>query len=327
MTLQGGTVRVESPWTTAHSGTRFVVTLPYRLVSAAEPALTSAHEAAADPPPDEPETPVVPDERPLVLVVEDNADLRAFISQAVAPFGRVLTADDGLAGWERALAAGPDLIISDVLMPRLDGYTLCQRLKQDWRTSHIPVILLTAKVTLENRLRGLTEGADEYLAKPFYVAELQLRVHNLLERQRRQRDWVRAQWNRPATAVAPPAPGERVPVEPDREDAFLEALAGFMAQHLDEAGFGVEELARAMGLSRVHLYRKVKALSGLTATEWLRHYRLKQATRLLEAGCSVSDAADQVGFESPAYFAKCFRALYGLTPTEFQHRPPEGPVG
>ncbi|WP_317171798.1 response regulator transcription factor [Spirosoma validum] len=260
--------------------------------------------------------------------MEDNAELGDFIAQSLPAQYRILRAADGIEGLDAAVGQGPDLIISDVLMPRMDGYTLCQTLKQDRRTNHIPVILLTAKVTLDDRLRGLTGGADDYLTKPFYVAELQLRVHNLLERQRRQRDWVRAQLNSPMTAVVPtqPAPGEPQPMGLDAEASFLEELDGHIAQHLDETQFGVEELAQVMGLSRVHLYRKVKALSGLTATEWLRNYRLKQATRLLQAGSSVSDAAYQVGFESPAYFAKCFRELYGLTPTDFQHQPPDRPI-
>jgi signal transduction histidine kinase/DNA-binding response OmpR family regulator/ligand-binding sensor domain-containing protein len=324
VTLQGGTVRVESPWTTAHSGTRFVVQLPYQPVvePLAEPAAESAPLPAS--PSDLAETPASSpsDEQPLILVVEDQPELRAFIAQTVAELGRVHMANDGQAGWEAALEISPDLIISDVLMPRLDGFGLSNRLKQDPRTSHIPLLLLTAKTTVDDRLRGLGDGADSYLTKPFLPAELLIQVRNLLTRQQRQRAWLRQQLLHPDAVASESA---SLLADSQRSEALSEAADPFMAilqrvldRQLSNARFGVDELASALQLSRVQLYRKVKALTGFTVTELMRNYRLGQARQRLRTGQSVADVADAVGFESASYFARCFREQYGLTPTAYQ---------
>ncbi|MBO0953152.1 hybrid sensor histidine kinase/response regulator transcription factor [Fibrella forsythiae] len=330
--IQGGRIFVDSPadqpgplgreappW----AGTRFTVELPYRLAVQAKP--NGAPVQPASPP-----LPAQDQEPPLLLVVEDNLELGEFIAQCLADQYRVLRAADGTSGLAVALESGPDLIISDVMMSPTDGLTLCRTLKQDPRTSHIPVMLLTAKVTLDNRLEGLAGGADDYLTKPFHVGELQLRVGNLLARQQRQRDWLRAQLSRPLQPVAPEKPlAEPVEEQPGPADPLLTKINGLLEQHLDDAQFGVEELALAIGLSRVHLYRKVKALSGLTVSELLRNYRLKEATRLLSLGHSVAETGYLVGFDTPSYFTKSFRALYGLTPSEYQkqvsgHKPYSG---
>jgi len=306
-------VRVTSPWTDAHSGTRFVVRLPYQPVaeladspqtgSAPLPVIRAQSPAAPGTPP--------PDAKPLLLVVEDQADLRAFVGQTVADIGRVQLADDGQAGWEAALAQGPDLIISDVLMPRMDGLALCRALKEDLRTSHIPVLLLTAKTTFNDRTQGLAGGADAYLTKPFHPAELQLQVRNLLTRQQRQRAWLQGQFLRPDETPVATLP-------PSSDPSFTEQLQAVLAQHLSDPRFGVEELTSALQLSRVQLYRKVKTLTGFTVTELLRNYRLGQARQQLRTTASVADVAEAVGFESASYFARCFREQYGLTPTAYQ---------
>ncbi|GAB3987501.1 hybrid sensor histidine kinase/response regulator transcription factor [Spirosoma daeguense] len=316
VTLQGGTVRVESPWTTAHTGTRFIVQLPYRPVLWEEPVVNATLVSTPEPSPSEPETNVAVDERPQVLVVEDNAELRDFITRTLDPLYQIQQADDGQMGWERALETGPDLIISDVLMPRMDGFTLCRTLKADLRTSHIPVLLLTAKVTHEDQLTGLTEGADAYLTKPFHVSELQLRVRNLLAQQQRQRSWLQAQLLQPDVV---PANDESVDATSERtEHTFMDSLQTVLQQHLSDPTFGVEAMAEAMQLSRVHLYRKVKAVSGLTATELLRNYRLGQSRPLLRQRRTVADVAEAVGFDDAGYFTRCFREQYGLTPTAYQ---------
>lgn len=318
VTVQGGTVRVISPWTNAHSGTRFIVQLPYQPVlpeqSPADStplALSHAPETPGSPP---------PDQQPLILVVEDQAELRAFIGQTVAGIGRVQLAEDGQVGWEAALALGPDLIISDVLMPRMDGLTLCRVLKEDIRTSHIPVLLLTAKTTFDDRMEGLAGGADAYLTKPFHPAELQLQVRNLLSRQQRQRTWLQAQFLRPdeSSGVFITSESSDAALPPGSDPPFTEQLQTVLAQHLSDPSFGVEELATALHLSRVQLYRKVKALTGFTVTELVRNYRLGQARQRLRTTASVADVAEAVGFESASYFARCFRDQYGLTPTAYQ---------
>lgn len=360
--LQGGTVTVESTTEAQLAdgrldrGTTFTMTLPYRraIPGRASPGgaeTTSALHPSAKPVQeirpgldwpgqsrpglvplaDEQSTPNAEtsapetDDSPVVLVVEDNADLAAFIADCLPRTYQIHRAVDGRDGLDQARKRIPDLVISDVMMPRMDGYELCRQVKADPLTSHVPVILLTAKAAVASRLEGLAGGADDYLTKPFHVRELQLRVANLLDRQRRQRNWLRATLISPAIPLADPVPANGMPdgpiqSDPIQSDPFLVKLDALMEQHLNDARFGVEELARQVGLSRVHLYRKVKVLSGLTATELLRNYRLKQATRLLGAGHSVTETGYDAGFDSPAYFAKCFRDLYGLTPSDYQRR-------
>ena len=325
VTLQGGQIAVESQMGT---GTTFTVTLPYRsaLATPAAPTdLVSANGTGHDVPaagtgterPVEGESAV-----PSVLVVEDNDALAQFIVESLPEHYRIVRAVNGRDGWEQALEHLPDLVISDVMMPdptgtiqsgpEMDGFALLGKLKEDLRTSHIPVMLLTAKASVENRMEGLTRGADDYLTKPFQVAELQLRVRNQLLNKRRQREWVRASLLNPDQAQADAQPA----------DPFLTRLYELMEAHLDEPNFGLEQMITELALSRSNLFRKVKFLTGLSATDLLRQYRLKRGAQLLRAGHSVSESAYRVGFESTQYFAKCFREVYQLTPSQFAAQSP-----
>jgi len=243
-----------------------------------------------------------------LLLVEDNEDMAQFITTSLPPYYTVHRAADGLVGLEQARGLLPDLIISDVMMPRLDGYELCQRLKTDASTDHIPVLLLTAKVSLDSRMQGLRLGADEYLTKPFHVAELCLRVRNLLATQRRLGEKIRAELQSPETSSEPAHP-------------FIQTLYRILDTHLDDASFGAEELAMQANLSRMQLYRKLKALVGLPATDFIREYRLKQSIAFLQQGLSVSQSAYAVGFENPSYFGQCFREQFGQPPSRFITRP------
>ncbi|WP_460672938.1 ATP-binding protein [Larkinella ripae] len=303
--LQGGQVSVESQ---PSQGTTFVVLLPYRpadLPDATPDQITPAHrttDAGAWNTADE-------TAEPRVLIVEDHHELAQFIVDSLPEHYRIRRAINGRDGLEQTLAYLPDLIISDVMMPEMDGFTMCGQLKTDLRTSHIPVILLTAKSSVENRLAGLSLGADDYLTKPFQVSELQLRVRNQLISKQRQREWVRASLSNPEPASPQPAP------EPT--DPFLTRLYALLEANLGDSQFGVEQMMVELGMSRTNLFRKVKALTDLSANDLLRNYRLKQAAQLLRTGQSVNQTAYQVGFTSPAYFSKCFRELYQLTPREF----------
>ena len=302
--LQGGQISVESE---PGQGTTFVVELPYRPVDASEAAPDGIvrwnREASADA-----WTATDESDEPRLLVVEDNDELARFIAESLPQNYRIRRAVNGRDGLEQALEHLPDLIISDVMMPLMDGFTLCSQLKTDLRTSHIPIILLTAKSSVENRLAGLSLGADDYLTKPFQLMELQLRVRNQLVSKQRQREWVQASLNNPD-------PASTTPAEPT--DPFLTRLYALFEANLGDSGFGLEQIMNELGMSRTNLFRKVKALAGLTAHELLRNYRLKQAAHLLRAGVSISETAYQVGFESPAYFSKCFRELYQMSPSEF----------
>ncbi|RIV23868.1 response regulator [Fibrisoma montanum] len=297
--LQQGTITVDS---VPGQGTTFVVTLPYAKADGAEnPAVIQPIEADSQPTGSD----ATPEAR--ILLVEDNDELAQFITQNLPDFYRIDRAINGLDGLRLALKHVPDLIISDIMMPGMDGLTLCGQLKIDLRTSHIPVMLLTAKVTREDRLEGLTQGADEYLTKPFQVAELRLRVRNLLEQSRRQRDWVRQQL----------IGAEPVREHPPVADPFLTRLYALLEANLSNPRLSVDQLTDELAMSRTNLHRKVKALTGFSANEVVRHYRLKAATTLLRQGLNSAQTADRVGFESPSYFAKCFREVYGVTPAEF----------
>lgn len=306
---QGGQIRVES---TVGVGTSFTVYLPCRPALLTDPVLSNPPATDESVTRAEP-TNEIADDPPTVLLVEDNRELGDFIAQSLPSAYQIYRASNGVEGLERAQQLIPDLVISDVLMSQMDGYTLCQRLKQDIRTSHIPVILLTAKASADSRLEGLALGADDYITKPFQLAELQLRVRNQLASRQRLREWVR-------TTLSSPEAG---PLSPDAPtpDPFLDQLYQLMDTNLADTGFGVETMMSQLGLSRTHLYRKTKTLTGLSANDLLRQYRLKQATYHLRQGLTVSETAYRVGFDNPTYFTKCFRESYGLAPRDFAAQP------
>jgi signal transduction histidine kinase/DNA-binding response OmpR family regulator/Tfp pilus assembly protein PilF len=244
---------------------------------------------------------------PVCLVVEDNADVRDYIRQQLQGAFRVLTAPDGLEGLERAREDMPDLVVSDIMMPGLDGTELCARLKTDERTSHIPVILLTAKADPASRIGGLETGADDYLTKPFDASELLARAQNLV----RQRQMLRERFSRELflqpKAVALTSADER----------FMQRVMEIVEAHLGDERFGVEELARQAGMSRSQLHRKVTALVDQSPVELIRNFRLRRAKEMLEAGTgSVSEICYEVGFNSPAYFSKSFKDAFGISPSE-----------
>ena len=253
------------------------------------------------------------DKSPQILLVEDDDDIAEFVVTTLQLEWTVMRVNNGRAGVEAAIASGPDLIISDVLMPELNGYELCRELKGNPVTSHIPILLLTAKVSAESRIEGLMAGADDYLAKPFQVNELLGRVRNRMAHQQQVRHFYRTQLLRegylPTASEAP-------------EDDFMNRVYTLLENHLDDSTFGVEPLAMAIGMSRMHLNRKVKAMTGLTPNELIRAVRLKRAAELLMTGASVSEVADRVGFDTPAYFSKVFKDHYLMTPSEYveQHR-------
>ncbi|WP_165841067.1 hybrid sensor histidine kinase/response regulator transcription factor [Larkinella punicea] len=251
----------------------------------------------------------VMEERTTVLIVEDNDELADLITTSLPTAYRIHRARNGAEGLKLAIDRMPELIISDVLMPVMDGFTFCRQIRENHATSHIPVILLTAKSSTENRLEGLSLGADDYLTKPFLVSELQLRVRNRLEQRQKIRDWVRASLLSPSTLMTLPV-AETI-------DPFLEKLYTLLENALDDSTFGVDELALVAGFSRTNLYRKIKALTGLPTKEFIRNYRLKRATHFLRKGHPVSETATLVGFENHSYFTRCFRELYQVTPSEF----------
>lgn len=259
------------------------------------------------------EAPVVDknSEAPLLLIVEDNPDLRHYIRSIFSSMYRIEEAQDGQIGLQMATELIPDVVICDVMMPRLDGFGFCKALKTDIRTNHIPVVMLTAKTTLNDRLEGLETGADDYLSKPFHTEELQLRIQNLLKKQQLlQQKYAHLA---PITQVA----DEVVPVA-SMDDLFLQKVTEVLAKNYTESSFDVDQFAAEMSLTSVQLRRKLKALTNQTVTEYVRNYRLQLAADMLRAKAgTVSEIAYKVGFESLPYFSKIFSERYGILPSEY----------
>lgn len=244
---------------------------------------------------------------PLVQIIEDNADVREYLRGYLAPTYRVLETRNGFEGVERAIEMIPDLIISDLMMPKMDGYEVCKRLKHDERTSHIPIILLTAKAGTADKIEGLETGADDYLTKPFKAKELLARVRNLIEMRRKLRE-------RFSTGQVL-KPGD-VSVK-SLDDVFLQKVIAAVEARMGDESFNVEDLGKEVAMSRYQLHRKLTALTNMPASDFLRYMRLQRARELLEKNAgTVSEIAYTVGFGSVPYFSKCFREQFGVTPGE-----------
>ena len=245
--------------------------------------------------------------RPTVLVIDDNTDIRQYERTLLQDEYIVLEAADGKEGLAVALKEVPDLVICDVMMPVMDGLELTEQLKTNTATSHIPVIMLTAKNLEEHRAEGYEHGADSYITKPFHSKVLLARIENLL----RQRQLLKNlyQGSKEAEKEISEAHLE------DRDRQFLKQLQAIIQKNISDSEFGVEDMGQQIGLSRVQLYRKVKAMTGSSVVDLLRKARLAKARRLLETrSMSVSEVAYEVGFSAPSYFTKCFKEEYGMLP-------------
>jgi signal transduction histidine kinase/ligand-binding sensor domain-containing protein/DNA-binding response OmpR family regulator len=250
---------------------------------------------------------------PRLLVVEDHDEVRAYLCELFAADYQVLAAEDGVAGWEMALAQLPDLIISDVMMPRSDGLELCQKIKQHPKTSHIPVLLLTARTAETHQLEGLGTGADDYVSKPFNPTLLHAKADALLRNRRKLHEFYQRRILLQPTEI--------VVADADRE--FLEKAMHVVEQHLGDADFSVQVLVRELGLSSSVFYRRIKSITGQTAVEFIRDVRLKRAAQLLASTTMrVSEVAFEVGIENAKYFRQVFQKLFGTTPSDYarQHR-------
>jgi len=251
------------------------------------------------------------DDKPRVLIVEDNADMRNYIRDCFHDRYEVLEAADGAEGFSKATDKVPDIIISDLMMPEMDGLELCSRLKADERSSHIPVILLTALASVENRLTGLKTGADDYIAKPFNREELTLRAHNLIEQRQKLFDRFSK------TVRLEPKDITVTPVD----EAFIGKLIAKIEKHIADPDLNVDYLLEEIHLSRSQLHRKLKALTGLSATEFIRTIRLKRAAQLLKQHHgTIAETVYAVGFNNLSYFSKCFQKQFEITPREYTEK-------
>lgn len=243
-----------------------------------------------------------------VLILEDNQEVREFLSESLNGQYRIMEAGNGVEGWEIASRHIPDLIISDVMMPEMDGLDFCTRVKKDQRTDHIPIILLTARTTPPQQMEGLHVGADAYLTKPFSVQMLELTVRNLLA----LKEAMRRQYSQQVTLM----PKNKVITTP--EEDFLDRLMEIIEKEMDNADFKVTDLVTKIGMSQTVLYKKIKALTGMSITDFVKSTRLKHAAQLLvQHKLTVAEVAYAVGFTDPKYFGKEFRKQFGISPSEY----------
>ena len=313
-----GTLTVQSRVATAtqQGFTKFLVTLPVATqlnLFATAPPQPGVH---ASPPPYSaaPEGPVPPPQTPppllnecQVLVVEDNDAMRQLITQALQPY-TLVQADNGQRGWELATTQIPDVIVSDVMMPAMDGFTLCHHLKTDPRTSHIPVVLLTAKTAQTETVKGLSTGADVYLTKPFSAQVLQLTVRNLLA----ARQVMREKYSQEFIL------GPRKYSLSNVDEHFLSQLIEVVEDNMENPDFGVELMARKMAMSQSVLYKKVKALTNLSVNDFAKQIRLKKAAQwLAQKQWSVFEVSVLTGFADRKYFSREFKKLFGVNPSDY----------
>lgn len=247
---------------------------------------------------------------PLLLIVDDNEDFRIFMRYSLELQYRVKLAVNGKEAWEMMQEELPDLVISDVMMPQMDGNELCRLIKQDKRTAHIPVILLTARQNTEAKLEGLQTGADDYVTKPFNMTILVLRIRKLIELSR---------YHRVTQGMIDPAPSEIVITSLDEK--LIEKAIKYVEDNMSRTELSVEELSRELGMSRVHLYKKLLQITGKTPIEFIRVIRLKRAVQLLrESQLHVSEVAFEVGFNNPKYFSRYFKDEFGVLPSVYQEK-------
>ena len=316
--LHKGEIKVESK---EGKGTTFIVSLPLgrdhllpeeisegKVEKEKEP-ITFVTEIEEDKKEEEIDIDLITEtEKPLLLIVEDNSDVRTYIRGHLEESYRISEAVDGKDGMNKALKHIPDLIVSDVMMPEMDGFELCEELKKDERTSHIPIILLTAKADIEDKIEGLETGADDYIMKPFDAKELQVRIKNLIE----QRKKLRERFNIEAT----------IPIKKGKysqiDEQFLKKVMDVIEKHISEPEFHLDEFGKEIRMSRTQLHRKIRALTNHSPHNFILFIRLRHAAELLSKGAgNITEIAYDFGFSSPSHFAKTFKEQFGKTPSDY----------
>ncbi|GAA4915077.1 hybrid sensor histidine kinase/response regulator transcription factor [Mucilaginibacter defluvii] len=310
VTMHNGNIRVESE---EGKGTDFIVQIPVGL------GLDDEHENISEPKTEqayehEEQTAllIIPDtvnaHAPVILVVEDNETLRHYITQELSETYQVYQACDGLEGYEMALHIVPDLVISDILMPGHDGLELCHKLKTDEKTSHIPVILLTARQTEENRIEGYTTGADAYIAKPYNSALLKVRIQNILDSRKKLRELYSTKIEEKHVQT------ELSPIDKQ----FLKKAVKIVEDNIADIDFDIDTLAERLQMSRRQLYRKISALTDKTVHDFVTDIRMEKAATLLLSGeFTIAEVAYKVGFSEPANFSRSFSKKYGISPKNY----------
>ena len=247
-------------------------------------------------------------DKPLLLIVEDNLDLRLSLRNTFLSEYKIELAEDGIEGLEIAMETMPDIIISDIVMPRMDGLKLCEKLKNDINTCHIPIVLLTAKASVEQQLEGLNTHADDYITKPFNLSILDARLKNLL----RERKYLKERFKNAVEIDTKQLELSAI------DQRFIDKAIAIIEKNLSDVEFSVDDFARELGMSRSSMYRKVLAITGQSAKEFIRDFRIKKAAKLLKSGeFNVSEVAFEVGFISRSYFTKCFTEYFKMLPSKY----------
>lgn len=292
--------------------------LPVMDATAAVIPIVNPEAASAD------EAPEEGSGKEVMLLVEDNQELRTFLRTIFSPSYRVIEAVDGMGGWSKALKFVPDIIISDVMMPEKDGIEMTKELRADMTTSHIPIVLLTAKTSIESKLEGLEYGADDYITKPFSATYLKARVENLLSQRRKLQGFYRDNLMNGALSSSI-ASEENVPEEeklPDmspNDRKFMDKLIELMEKNMDNGDLVVDDLVREVAVSRSVFFKKLKTLTGLAPIEFIKEMRINRAAQLIETGeFNMTQISYMVGINDPRYFSKCFKSKLGMTPTEYK---------
>jgi YesN/AraC family two-component response regulator len=250
-------------------------------------------------------------EAPLVLLVEDNDELRNFIKTQLGEHYRVETARDGEEGLQKSIALIPDLIVSDIMMPKMDGLQMLDKIKNDVNTSHIPVVLLSARYSIESQIEGLRYGADHYITKPFNNEFLIASIDNLLQQRKKL---FEALVEKKKTIDLSPEPL----VITSKDETFLKDVIKVVEAKMEDPDFNIDSVAETMALSRTNFYKKFKSLTTLTPMEFVRDMRLQRAKQYLDAGGhNISEVAYLTGFSNPKYFSTVFKEKYHVSPTDY----------
>jgi DNA-binding response OmpR family regulator len=325
--LMNGTIAVKSPPVGATKGTEFIITIPLTKVNPADgeslvipPYKENSRAVMAE---EKSMAPLIQPEhtgstRPLILLVEDNADVVAYTASCLPDY-KLAVGKDGREGFEIAVDIIPDLIITDVMMPFEDGFEMCRKLRQDERTSHIPVIMLTAKADMQSKLEGLEKGADVYLEKPFHKEELLLRIRKLLELRKGLQQYYSRQIGITDNSGATTNQVEEPVTEEKTEHAFVKKVREIVEANFTNYEFSVEQLCKQVFMSHSQLHRKLEALTGCSPNRFIRIIRLNKSKELLaNHSLSIAGIALDCGYNDPGYFARVFKQEYGITPQEWR---------
>lgn len=303
--LMGGTIELKSE---PGKGSMFSVIVPLDLI---ESLHNSTHSIRKEYNEKKPEVVAINTQLPLLLLVEDNDDVRSILRDILKNLYQIVEAENGQVGLEKAQNLVPDLIISDLMMPVMDGMEMCKALKTDIRTSHIPILMLTAKVSDEAKIQSLLIGIEDYITKPFNMEALILKVQNIKNRQRASQQSFQSKMEINTKEIQITSLDEKL----------IQKAISLVEQNIANAEFSVEELSSLLNMSRVNLYKKLLAITGKSPIEFIRIIRLKRSIQLLEKSqLSISEIAYEVGFNTPRYFSRYFKEEYKLTPTEFRER-------